>query len=45
MPQLFASPSFVTSLFVFVFIGLILTVIPVSKAGRPDEPAPPSAVF
>ena len=41
---LIQNPSFVTSLFVFVLIGLVLSVIPLRNAGRPDEPAPPSAV-
>jgi putative OPT family oligopeptide transporter len=42
VPAIFARPSFVTSLFVFLIIGLILTIIPLRNAGRPDEPAPPS---
>lgn len=44
-PQLLEHPSFITSLFVFVLIGLILTMIPIRNAGKPDDPAPPSAVF
>jgi putative OPT family oligopeptide transporter len=36
---------FVVSLLVFVLIGWILVNIPVANAGRPDEPAPPSAVM
>jgi putative OPT family oligopeptide transporter len=36
---------FVVSLLVFVLIGWVLTRIPVANAGRPDEPAPPSAVM
>jgi putative OPT family oligopeptide transporter len=36
---------FVVSLLVFVLIGWILINIPVANAGRPDEPAPPSAVM
>ncbi|UCC49463.1 MAG: oligopeptide transporter, OPT family [Gemmatimonadota bacterium] len=43
VPAIFAQPSFITSLFVFLIIGLILTIIPLRNAGRPDEPAPPSA--
>jgi putative OPT family oligopeptide transporter len=42
--QIFANPSFITSLFVFLIVGLILTVVPLRNAGNPDEPAPPSAV-
>lgn len=36
---------FGVSLLVFVVIGWILIQIPIKNAGRPDEPAPPSAVF
>lgn len=40
----FPYPSFITSIFIFVFLGWILIKIPLSKAGSPDEPAPPSAM-
>jgi len=30
---------------VFLLIGLVLTLIPVRNAGKPDEPAPPSAMM
>jgi putative OPT family oligopeptide transporter len=43
--KIFENPSFLTSLIVFVVIGLALTVIPLRNAGRPDEPAPPSAMM
>jgi putative OPT family oligopeptide transporter len=36
---------FVVSLLVFLLIGWVLISIPVANAGRPDEPAPPSAVM
>jgi putative OPT family oligopeptide transporter len=36
---------FVVSLLVFLLIGWVLINIPVANAGRPDEPAPPSAVM
>jgi putative OPT family oligopeptide transporter len=35
---------FGVSLLVFVLIGWVLVNLPVANAGRPDEPAPPSAV-
>ncbi len=41
---IFRESSFITSIFVFVIIGLILSVLPVRKAGSPDEPAPPSGM-
>jgi putative OPT family oligopeptide transporter len=42
--QFFAEPSFLPSLLVFVIVGYCLTVVPLGTAGRPDEPAPPSAM-
>jgi len=43
-PKVFDDPSFIVSIFVFVIVGLILTLIPLRNAGRPDEAAPPSAM-
>jgi len=40
----FPYPSFITSLVIFVFLGWILVKIPLSKAGSPEEPAPPTAM-
>jgi putative OPT family oligopeptide transporter len=45
VPAIFEKPSFITSLAVFVFIGLFLTLIPTGNAGKPDDPPPPSGVF
>lgn len=42
---IFEEPSFVVSLVIFAVIAWILIQIPIKNAGRPDEPAPPSAVF
>ena len=36
---------FGVSLLVFVLIGWVLIRIPLANAGRPDEPAPPSAMI
>lgn len=44
-PIIFAEPSFLVSLLVFAVIGYILVKTPLDNAGKPDEPAPPSAVF
>jgi putative OPT family oligopeptide transporter len=44
MPMIFKSPVFWPALFVFAIVALVLVVVPVRNAGRPDEPAPPSAV-
>jgi putative OPT family oligopeptide transporter len=44
-PIVFQNPSFLVSLLVFVVVAIVLIRIPLKNAGRPDEPAPPSAVF
>jgi DNA-binding transcriptional MocR family regulator len=43
-PVIFEDPSFAASLLVFVAVGAILIMVPLRNAGRPDEPAPPSAM-
>lgn len=43
--KIFETPSFGVSLLVFLFIAWLLIQIPVKNAGRPDEPAPPSAMM
>jgi len=44
VPKIFEHSSFITSLFVFLIIGFVLIFFPIKNAGRPDEPAPPTAV-
>lgn len=44
-PIIFAEPSFLVSLLVFVVVAYVLIRTPLNNAGKPDEPAPPSAVF
>lgn len=44
-PIIFAEPSFLVSLLVFVVVAFVLIRTPLNNAGKPDEPAPPSAVF
>jgi putative OPT family oligopeptide transporter len=44
-PVIFQEPSFLGSLAVFLIVGYVLVMIPVKNAGRPDEPAPPSAMM
>ncbi len=41
----FAKPTFLISLAVFAVIAWILIQIPIKNAGKPDEPAPPSAII
>lgn len=44
-PIIFAEPSFLISILVFVVVAFVLIRTPLNNAGKPDEPAPPSAVF
>lgn len=43
--KIFEQPTFGISLLVFLFIAWLLIQIPVKNAGKPDEPAPPSAMM
>jgi putative OPT family oligopeptide transporter len=43
-PIIFAQPSFLISLLVFVVVAFVLIRTPLRNAGSPDEPAPPSAM-
>jgi hypothetical protein len=44
-PIIFQQPTFLISILVFVAVAIVLIRVPLKNAGRPDEPAPPSAVF
>lgn len=44
-PIVFIEPSFLVSLLVFIVVGYVLVKVPLANAGKPDEPAPPSALF
>ncbi len=44
-PIIFEHPSFLISLLVFVVVAFVLTKYPLGNAGKPDEPAPPTAVM
>lgn len=41
----FQNPTFLLSLLVFVAVGYVLIYIPLKNVGKPDEPAPPSAMM
>ena len=45
MPELFKSPSYVAGLVVMGLLGLLIVKLPLSKAGRPEDPAPPAAIM
>jgi OPT family oligopeptide transporter len=42
---IFNNPSFIVSIGVLIIIAFVLVNIPIKNAGKPDEPAPPSANF
>ncbi len=44
LPSVFEEPTFAISLVVFALIAFVLVRYPLKNAGRPDDPAPPSAM-
>ena len=44
-PQIFANPSYFVGLVVMVGLAAIMIRLPLSSAGSPDEPAPPTAMM
>ena len=44
-PKIFANPSFIGSIFVFLLIATYLIIVPLKNAGKADEPAPPSVMM
>jgi putative OPT family oligopeptide transporter len=45
IPQAFASPSYLIGLIVMALLGVLMIRLPLSKAGRPEDPAPPTAIM
>lgn len=43
--EIFKNPTFAVSILVLIIIGFVLVKLPLRNAGKPDEPAPPSANF
>lgn len=43
--QFFKEPSYLFGFAVIVALGLIMIYLPLSKAGRPEDPAPPAAMM
>ncbi len=43
--QFFKDPSYVLGFAVMLLLGFIMVRLPLAKAGRPDEPAPPAAMM
>lgn len=44
LPAVFASPSYLAGMLVLGLIALVLIRVPLTNAGRADEPAPPAAM-
>jgi putative OPT family oligopeptide transporter len=44
-PRIFESPHWIGMVIAFVFLLLIMIRVPLANAGKPDEPAPPTAIM
>jgi uncharacterized oligopeptide transporter (OPT) family protein len=44
VPQIFAVPSYIAGLGVLVLLAVTLIQVPLSNAGRPEDPPPPAAI-
>jgi putative OPT family oligopeptide transporter len=45
LPKIFPSPSYIVGSLVILLLGTLLVRLPLSRAGSPDEPAPPVAMM
>src|ERR1700761_6260768 len=45
LPKIFPDPSYIVGSIVILLLGVLLVRLPMSKAGSPDEPAPPVAMM
>jgi uncharacterized oligopeptide transporter (OPT) family protein len=45
LPVIFQKPSDFIGLAVFILIAILMIRLPLANAGRPDEPAPPTAIM
>jgi len=45
VPEFFPDPSYLFGLAVMGLLGLMMVKLPLSKAGRPEDPAPPAAMM
>jgi hypothetical protein len=44
MPELFHQPSYIIGTIVMIALGWVLIQVPLSNAGRPEDPAPPAVI-
>ncbi len=45
LPAIFAEPSILVGFGVMALLGYVMISVPLRNAGRPDEPAPPTAIM
>jgi hypothetical protein len=45
LPKVTAEPSFLLGLVVLAALAYLMVRVPLANAGRPDEPAPPTAIM
>jgi putative OPT family oligopeptide transporter len=45
VPVIFKHPADIMAVIVFVIIAVVMIRVPLANAGRPDEPAPPTAIM
>jgi len=45
VPVIFAHPHVLLGFIVLVIVGVVMVRVPLANAGRPDEPAPPTAIM
>jgi putative OPT family oligopeptide transporter len=45
VPVFFGDPSYLAGLGVMALLGVLMVKLPLSKAGRPEDPAPPAAIM
>jgi hypothetical protein len=45
LPVIFEHPSVASGFIVLVILAVVMVRVPLANAGRPDEPAPPTAIM
>ncbi|MEN6536128.1 MAG: oligopeptide transporter, OPT family [Bryobacteraceae bacterium] len=45
LPEIFKQPSILAGFAVLILLGILMVRVPLANAGRPDEPAPPTAIM
>ena len=45
IPKIFETPSIITGFVVLIVLAFLMVKVPLSNAGSPDEPAPPTAIM